>query len=321
MVVNGSIPHKPEEDSSNESAKESAGVDVRADLPTLRTYKADVQHAMQDERTSLVKIVLEEERKKQKHREEESPKAKKNLPLIVISSVLLIASIWIIYFVFIGKGMTDEEKTLATLNVRPIIFVEKNREIPVDTGNAAGEQAARKAILDVISGEKLTLDTIEYIFFTETTSVETREGIVEQKNIVGSGRLFSFINLGMPAILHRALGPDYMFGIHYFNENSPFFILTTEYYDNAFAGMLSWERQMAQNLLPFFGKTGLVRELSERRFEDLIIKNNDVRAIRSFEGKIELVYTFKDEKTLVITTNEDTLLELSRRIDLSRGRK
>jgi len=310
------VPHKPEEESAGENE-----TPIAADLPTLRTYKADVAHAMQDKRTSLIKIALEEEKKKQKRREETSPKSKKNLLLILVSSALLLSGISLVYFVFIRGGLSDEEMTLQALNVRPVIFVEKSREVPIDTGNAAGEQAARGALLDIIAGEKLTLDTIEYIFFTETFAVETREGIVQQKSIVGPEKFFQTVPLAMPPVLHRALGEDYMFGIHFFNENSPFFILTTNYYDNAFAGMLSWEKRMAENLLPLFGKGNRVGELSQRRFEDLIIKNNDVRALRTFGGEIELVYMFKDEQTLIITTNEDTLLELSRRIDLSRGRK
>ncbi|MCI0542674.1 hypothetical protein L0Y69_02920 [bacterium] len=308
-------PHKPEEKQEEQSSEMS---NVSADLPSLRTYKADVAHAMQDEKTSLVKIVLEEQRAKFKRREENSPKATKNLVLISVSVLLSIATIGLVYYAFIRKNLTEDEITLNTLNVRPIIFVEKNREIVVDT---SFEAAAREKIRNHIANDKLTLDTIEYVFFTEEISVETEEGIIKQKTVVAPDKFFGFIDLSMPGILHRALGEDYMFGIHYFNDNSPFFVLTTQYYDNMFAGVLEWERRLSEEMLALWGQSAKGKELRNRRFEDLVIKNNDTRALRDFDGKIALVYMFKDEKTLIITTNEDTLLEVSRRLDLSRGRK
>ncbi len=310
------VPHKPEE--SSEPEKEGVASNIRADLPSLRTYKADVAHAMQDEKTSLVKIVLEEQRERLKRREADSPKATKNLLLIILSVFFVIGSTGVVYYVFIRKSLTEDEMTLNALNIRPMIFVEKNREIIVDT---SFEQDARQKVASHIENDKLMLDTIEYIFFTEEVSVETKEGIVKQKNIIASDKFFSFINLRMPPILHRALAEDYMFGIHYFNDNSPFFVLTTDYYDNVFAGMLEWEKRLSEEMLTLWGRPEKGKELKSRRFEDLVIKNNDTRALRGFDGKIALIYAFKDEKTLIITTNEDTLLEVSRRLDLSRGRK
>ena len=120
----------------------------------------------------------------------------------------------------------------------------------------------------------------------------------------------------MPPILLRSLRPDFMLGTHSFNKNQPFLVLKTDYYDNAFAGMLEWEGHLTEDLLTLFGQENRVQELSQRKWGDMVIKNKDTRVLLDFDGNIALVYAFKDQRTLIITTSEDTLLEVSRRLDL-----
>jgi len=67
---------------------------------------------------------------------------------------------------------------------------------------------------------------------------------------------------------------------------------------------------------PIFGTIGK-RNLNQRTWNDVVIQNKDTRVLYNFDNSIALVYMFKDQNTLIITTSSDTLFEISRRLDLS----
>lgn len=289
---------------------------VSGGLAPLRTYRQDVAGVMRDQKTSLVRLVLEEQKERNKREQEISPTSHKNLPLIILSVFFLFSSVGLVYYIYFQINPIDH--TLSDLQVTPLIFVEKNKEVSVD---GKGSPDTQKEIASLIKDEGLKVDVIEYLFFTETLSAQTPNGAVQKKNLILSDRFFETLGIKTPPMFLRSLRPDFMLGIHSFNKNQPFLILKTDYYDNAFAGMLGWENKLAEDLLPVFGEASLVPELSQRKWGDTVIKNKDTRTLRNFDGSIALVYVFKDQHTLIITTSEDTLLEVSRRLDLTQEKQ
>lgn len=285
-------------------------------LPQLRTYRQDVAGVMRDKKTSLVHLVLEEQKERNRREKEKSPTSKKNLPLILLSAVFLFSTVGLVYYIYFRINPVDH--TLSDMKVTPLIFVEKNHEISV---GGKDSRALIGEIVKILQGDNLKVDVIEYLFFTETINTQTQKGTVSQKNLISADRFFDFVGVKIPPMLLRSLRPDFMFGLHSFNKNQPFLILKTDYYDNAFAGILSWESKLPEDILPFFGRADRVAELSQRTWGDTVIKNKDTRVLRNFDGSIALVYAFKDQYTLIITTNEDTLLEVSHRLDLSQEKR
>ena len=80
--------------------------------------------------------------------------------------------------------------------------------------------------------------------------------------------------------------------------------------------MLTWESTMSSDLVSLFGNIGK-EDLKGRTWRDVVTKNKDTRVLNNFDGSVALVYMFKDQGTLIITTNNSTLFEISRRLDLS----
>ena len=118
-------------------------------------------------------------------------------------------------------------------------------------------------------------------------------------------------------MLLRSLGPKFMLGVHVFNGNSSFLILKTDFYENAFLGLLKWENEMPEDLLPPLGVklTNENRYLLDVGFRDITIKNIDSRAILDQSGKAILIYSIPNKDTIVITTGEDTLSEVVNRLN------
>jgi hypothetical protein len=125
--------------------------------------------------------------------------------------------------------------------------------------------------------------------------------------------------------LLRTIDPNYyLLGVHVFDGNQEFLVLKVDSYEQAFSGMLDWERTMATELSPLFSRTPRPRTPEELNaiststptttiptsFRDKIVANHDARAVINDQGDVLLLWAFIDRNTLVITTNESTLSEI-----------
>ncbi len=121
----------------------------------------------------------------------------------------------------------------------------------------------------------------------------------------------------------RALDPTYyLLGTHVFDGDQAFLILKVNSYERAFSGMLAWENNMEQELMPLFDRqlsptlggtattTETVPSFLFTKFRDKVVGNHDARVLEDGAGNILLLWTFLDRNTLVITTNEWTLKEV-----------
>lgn len=90
-----------------------------------------------------------------------------------------------------------------------------------------------------------------------------------------------------PGSLTRAVSPVFMIGT--LNENR-FMILKVTSYENAYAGMLQWENDFAPNSV----------------FKDVVSRNKDARVLYAGTTPVVL-YSFFDNKWIIITTNLETL--------------
>jgi len=302
-------PQKPL-NKAPESSQEEASA-----LPNIRTYKKDVAGTIRNQKTSLVRMVLEEQKVRANRELDESPQSRKNLPLISFSLIFLLLAVVLVYFAFFrGSG---EDPTFTNLNIVPLIRTENNKEIQFT--NQTPKEFSKDIRMELLN-PNLKLDAIEFLYFTEKYSIPTKDGVVDAKKIITVSKLFGALNIPIPSNLVRSLKSDYMYGFHNFNRNQPFLILKTDYYDTTFAGMLEWEQSLLKDIYPLFGVSSS-EDLRKRIWTDVIAKNKDTRVLKDFNEQTVLVYMFKDQKTLIITTSENTLFEVSRRLDLLKEKK
>lgn len=132
---------------------------------------------------------------------------------------------------------------------------------------------------------------------------------------------------------------------------APFIFAKVDSFDNAFEGMNRWEQRMVENLNPIFFSPETKQEIqstgtttttasatstlsasstnaigatsptttatstitTNKTFEDKIIRSKDTRVLKNSAGNTVLLYSFLDQKNLVITTNEKTFEEILNR--------
>jgi hypothetical protein len=131
------------------------------------------------------------------------------------------------------------------------------------------------------------------------------------------------IGVSPPDELLRAFGEQFFFGIHSINKNAPVFVVSVGSHDRAFAGMLAWESAMNTDLAPIYtpvplykaGDNGLP---TTRVFEDIVLRNYDVRALKDDAGEIMLYYSFPTPNLLIIAESPYTFTEVLSRLQARR---
>jgi len=281
-------------------------------VKNIRTYQSDLSEALKDQKGSVVKIALAEHKRKEQEKKNISPKSTKNTFFIWGGILLMAISAIIIIFLFINKKSTL--KNFDSINpegIQSLIFADNHKEIEAKNFS---KRKMINAITNEVENNSLRLDTIENIYLT--TSVNESE-----KQIVGAKNFLSLIGNNIPNSLLRAIENDFMIGIYSFDNSQLFILLKTLSYDNAFAGLLLWEDKLFDDLYEIFkiDTSGENANLFNKKFQDMIVQNKDARVLKNDQGEIILMYIFLNKQTIIITRDEDTLVEVSNRLNIKKN--
>lgn len=277
-------------------------------LPTIHTYESDVAELVKKGGTSLSSIVL-----KEKERARLAPPSvvalgeRSNRRFALIGAAILLVGAGIIggTIAFIRSRHPDIPPTVP--NLPRLLLADKVLRIPIDGKNA---DTIRRE-LNKILATPIPLSEVTEVSFTSKADGTERA--------VQSTAFFETLALGAPGTLTRSLDDAFTIGAHGFRKNERFLVVKVRYFQNAFGALLDWEKTMPDDLRPLFPSIPppealLPGEVSRRRFEDSVIRNRDTRILRDENGSAILLYTFPDPKTLVFTTSEETLAEVTKRL-------
>ena len=292
----------------------------------LQTYQGDVEKYVREKNVSVVSVAAAEA----KRTEVKSLRVSN----IMAQTEPLSGHSWRFYTAFIGGGAAlialalvlvylvlgrTGQLPISAVPQAPFIVVDGVTDIPISPGESRGET------LTNLTQEKgagaLSLGLIEQLRpIVASTSNQNSVTLVDTQQFL------ALLSPTIPVGLLRTLGPQFLLGTHSFNSPQPFLILKTDSYEQAFAGMLTWEGTMRQDLLPLFAyappahingdmsTTSVQTSLSQNGFSDAIVENHDARVLRNQSGDIYFLWTFLDRTTIVITTNEYTMREVITRL-------
>jgi len=288
---------------------------------SIRTYYSDIAETIRDTNLSMTGIAIAEN--KRAHQEvrgpapepEESAEPKASRAAIIILAFVLVAlGAGIFGFFFASREGPD----MAEVDLPPesLIPTESSRTIDVTGFTREDLLSTLERTRDGATG---AVETIEHIHLIETLPGRN----TSKTQALGARALFGMVAARVDNAFLRSIEPEFMLGIHALDRDHYFLILKTSFFENMFAGMLRWEKSLADDM-PFLvnvltqpAATGTPRTSSGRlTAQDVVIVNRDVRVLSDSLGNPRIMYSLPDRNTLIIASNEDTMKEVFERINV-----
>ncbi len=274
---------------------------------TLRTFQSDLADTIKSGQGSVIKIAMAEHEKKDREEKTQNPKNPKNIALVIGGITLLLLGIGGIGYLAYLKMPKTVSVTREIQTFPSVIVVDGQTKIPID---GLVREAVGTLIGDRYLGATPRLNTIEQFL-----PVENVDGV---ETVLTTDMFFKKIESLVPGSLLRSLDPRFTLGVHAYDGNGLILVFKTNAYTTAMSGMLSWEKDMFDELYRLFGITITpeTEKLYQAKFKDRIIKNQDTRVLTDEAGNIVLIYTFlgEDKDILVITNKETAMQEVVNRL-------
>lgn len=287
-------------------------------IAPLRTFKDDLREIVRKKKISLVRATALESDKRSRSNilggEVVRSRSRRTRGVIFAATILFLlagAALFGVYATMRGNQGRVPEAGNA------ILFTENAGTFPIS--NAAPLEVKR-LLAQIRGSSNTTLGSITQII--PTVSETNNEGVTGERPATLE-EFFSALSARVPTDLVRALSSEFFFGLHTVDENAPILIIPVTSYERAFAGMLGWEQTMNADLTPIFtsvpdqimGPGGLPEK---RRFEDVVMRNYDVRALKDDTNVIQLYYSFPTQHILVIGESPYSFNEVLSRLRADR---
>ncbi len=287
----------------------------------VHTLKNDLQDVVHDQKISVVRAVsLEEDRRGRKTGERiETPASTQRSKRVfgIIFSVLIlcglgIAALFGVLYIMNQKGNTPQVDTGPSL-----LFAEQSVLLSLDAQSPSDLKRTLETARTAGGG---TLGSITRII--PVVAATSSDGAIQNRPATFR-EFMGALGAHPPEDFLRAVGTDFFLGLHTVDKNAPIIILPVSAYDRAFAAMLAWEGSLNADLEPLFtpvptlttDKDGLP---VKRTYEDLVMRNYDVRALKDDAGTIELYYSFPTQHILVIAESPYSFPEILSRLQAGR---
>lgn len=292
----------------------------------IRTYESDIAEAIASRKTSVLNIAIEEKKKEDNstsatisNKPSPSTSNWKKFTMLLLSIILIAGGIGGGYYLYLQSPLALPKANIGTIiNTKLPSIIKPDNQKSIELGVVRTDDFPKK-IQDILFNDKTDIGKInEYILNISTGSTTTR---------IDGPQFFQLLDTSAPESLNRSLTKKWMIGTS--DEDfgkAPFIILSTDFFQNTFAGMLKWESDMPDEMAIAFNYNDRARQDNgtttinsfftiRGRFQDRVVSNRDVREFISESGELLILYSFIDKDTLVITTNEETLKKLIQKIE------
>ena len=271
----------------------------------IRTYEGDIAEALARKNTSVAKITIAENKKETgEERITNAPQKKKgnNFIMLILSLVFISAGIGIVYYLYLQSPLALPPVSENPIKISNIINADIQKNISVD--NLSTNEIINKINTTLIK-ENTNPNSITELLITKN--------VENVKTNINGNEFIALLDTEAPDIFTRSIDKSWMLGINNDNsQNTPFIILTSDFFQNTYAGMLQWEKTMPSELSFLLNYN---EKIINGRFYDRTVLNRDVREFINENAELLLLYSFINKDTLIITTSETTLKILIEKIE------
>lgn len=274
----------------------------------LRTYEMDLAEFVRQTSASKTEVNLKEQTRKREREKEARVESSANPPkersgnrpiIFLVVFILVFVSLGSGFFLWFYRDESQNFEEVPTETPEQVEFetlVKGNSQKLVEIETRDREDLA-KALENAFSQEKV--NSGEIIVFRLVDKISGQNFPLQPRTFLQR------IESEAPPFLSRALGEKMDFGLISFEKFSAFAVFEVKDFNNTFAGMLSWEKNMSPDLFGWISE-----EVSISQFSDLTSSGKDLRVLRNPQGEIILLYSFLDKNTLLITDKLSTFREI-----------
>ncbi len=297
---------------------------------SIRTYESDMAEILAKKNTSVVKMVVAENKKTEGVeviKNKNTSKVGKNILKSIISLIFLGAGITGGYYLYLKSPLAIKPIIKSVNKIPSIITPNIQKIVPIKSLN---KQEFLESLIEGISentidsGKIIELVPVQGNITTVSSTTEIENGVK-----ITASKFVNSLDFDMTDTLKRSLTDKWMFGIYGADgEKVPFIILTNNFFQNAYAGMLKWEESMPDELAILFDYKNRAYNTEsfvtasttsyfniQGRFQDKIIRNRDIREFTNNAGEMLVLYSFLDKDTIVISTSESIISAIIERIE------
>jgi hypothetical protein len=233
-VVNNDQPSIPQE------------VVPNIEIPTLRTYKSDINQTVNQDKISTAKILIAEQNRQrttQDNNFDTSIKRPTNILVLILSILLIVVALGGIgYF-----GYKKVIQPIATPTVAPATFLfvfdqQKFIDSTKDLQDIRNTVSSYTTELVGVKDETF----VDVIFYKTNTETKDKTRITTQE-------LFSLYGITLPTNIARSVGKDFVYGIYKTGgKTEPFLVVGVTDYDVFYSSMFNWETTLALDIKDLF---------------------------------------------------------------------
>lgn len=316
-------------------------------LSRVKTYQDAIAEALRSQDMSSAGMLMAEQKKRdnlEKERSEQTISNPKNKILMVVSIVLIVSALILVAFAIIKANQRQPEEAGLVLKSKYFI-TEKNIEV-------SSSQLPRNTFLRIqqAATEMLANNEIANLVLTKEIKADPNsEFEIRVKAPYNTEDLLSLLGARAPENIRKVLDPEFLLGVHKSTQNEIFLLFRVTNYENAYAGMLSWETALARDMEQIFSTqiakariTTTQEVFSEettatstttststattvpqfvqktidntRVWNDKVIRNTDTRALLDENGRVVFFYSIIDKEYVFFGSNEATFSEVMRRV-------
>lgn len=268
--------------------------------PILHTMKSDMQEYIDQQKMSIVDIAGKEARRQGlKISTAYNNWTNKLITIMVI--MLVIISVGVFSYTVIKKKNSQKTGEVSEQNLpTPIVLPNKQSVVTITIGKTAEN---KNIVKDLLQTDTQIGNLTNFIFTDESKVLLTPE------------KFFKSLEINTPFGFSTFLTDRFMFGVYSLEKNEPFIILKVRSYENVFALMLKWENTIKDDLNIILPND---TSLNESLFQDRIVKNHDTRILYDQNGQIDILYSFLDKDTIIMTSSMETFEEILKRLSSSK---
>ncbi len=271
----------------------------------IRTYAADIADIMRREKGSVIKIALAEQERRQAYKEKRDPTSTRNLIVILLGVIFIVAGILIFIYTIINKDAPIS--VVAPIGSPSLIYAENQTQ--TDITNLTRGNLFNSIHTTGLAGFAEN-ETITNMFMMSQTSIG--------QSLISVNILFNKLGIKVPETVTRTLTGQFMLGTYKVEDKGNLFLIfKVKDFNESFSAMKDWEVSMVNDLVRLFkiDPKSFQGDIFLKEFQSGVTFNKESRSLYDDNGVLVFSYIYLDRSTILMTNHNPSVDEIIKRIN------